>query len=414
MHHKASLPSAPLSTFALLAGCGAFLYAICAGFRDNYGIMLPYIVTGSGISYATVSFVIALGQLLFGAMQPAFGFLALRQGVRRTLFLGAGMMLIGLWLVPLSTNVPLLVLSLGILLPTGTAAASYGMIVGLISPQLSVRQAAVASGFVAAGIGIGICLLSPAIQAAIAAQGLTRAVALLTVPLLLLFPVCWLLTRNSQCTPTRATSDTPDYHHDPAVGTTPRLGEMLREAFAHTTYRRLTLGFFTCGFHMALIQTHLFSQLTAFGVTEQAAAWALSTYGIGVIAGGVGSGQACTRYVMSQVVAWLYASRCLWVLLLLLPLPLPALFAVIFMLGATGPATLAPTGGLVQRLFGPARLATLLGVVYLVHQVGAFCSAFAGGVCRHYSGSYTAVWYVDIAFCLAAAIACWGIREETV
>ncbi len=410
LHEAAAVPAHPdasLRTLLLYTACGTFLYAICAGFRDNYGIMLPYIVGSSGMPYATVSFVIALGQLLFGAMQPVFGLLALRRGARCSLWLGAAMMLVGLWLIPFSASTPMLTLALGVLLPSGTAAASFGMIMGLISPRVGTGQAHAASGFVAAGIGMGICLLSPVIQAVIAAHGLFNAVFVLTGPLLALFPVSWLLTRGPG-TPGSYTADSSLYKAVP-----PRVGvwEMFREAFQSGTYRRLTLGFFTCGFHMALIQTHLFSQLTSFGVAEQAAAYGLSVYGIGVVCGGVGSGQACARFSMSQVVGWLYASRCLWVALLLMPLPLPALFVVIFLLGATGPATLAPTGGLVQQLFGPARLATLFGFVYLVHQIGAFCSAWAGGLCRQLTGGYAGVWYMDIVLCLVAALACWSIRE---
>ena len=31
-------------TVVKYTACATFLYAICAGFRDNYGIMLPYLV----------------------------------------------------------------------------------------------------------------------------------------------------------------------------------------------------------------------------------------------------------------------------------------------------------------------------------------------------------------------------------
>ena len=97
--------------------------------------------------------------------------------------------------------------------------------------------------------------------------------------------------------------------------------------------------------------------------------------------------------------------------LLLLPLPVPVLFAVIFMLGATGPATLAPTAGMVHKLFEPARLATLLGFVYFIHQIGAFTSAWSGGLCRSLTGSYSGIWYADIVLCLCASLACLSIRE---
>ena len=406
-------PGATLHTLLLYTACGTFLYAICAGFRDNYGIMLPYIVGFSGISYATVSLIIALGQLLFGAMQLVFGLLALRTGARFTLYLGVLMMLAGLLLIPFSTSAPMLTLSLGVLLPSGTAAASFGMIMGLLSPKFSTNQAHTAAGFVAAGIGMGICFLSPVIQSVIAAHGLFNAVLVLTAPLIMLFPVSYMLTRDAPM-PRKAgqAAGVPAQSAAATADGPVSVKEMFRQAFLSGTYRRLTLGFFTCGFHMAMIQTHLFSQLTNFGVSERAAAYAISTYGIGVICGGVGSGQACARFSMSRVASLLYASRCLWVVLLLLPLPLPVLFAVIFMLGATGPATIAPTSGMVQKLFGSMRLPTLFGFVYLMHQIGAFCSAWAGGLCRQITGSYSGVWYADIALCFIAAIACWGIKKE--
>ena len=55
--------------------------------------MLPYLVQRAGISYATVSFVIALGL-------PLFGLLVLRSSARRVLCLGALMMFSGLLLLP--------------------------------------------------------------------------------------------------------------------------------------------------------------------------------------------------------------------------------------------------------------------------------------------------------------------------
>ncbi|MDE7065664.1 MAG: MFS transporter [Desulfovibrionaceae bacterium] len=394
-------PSIFSHDFVLYTTCGTFLYAICAGFRDNYGVMLPYIVDWSGLSHAEVSFIIALGQLLFGLMQPVFGLLALRTSNRFVLCVGSLMMLSGLALIPASRSAWMLTFSLGILLPSGTAAASFGIIMSCISPRLPPVKVHISSGFVASGIGIGICILSPLIQSLITARGLTSALMFLSIPVLLLIPISLLLTRVAGAPQTKA-----------PVRAEESAADMLHNAFRNPVYRRLTFGFFTCGFHMALIQTHLFSQLTSFGLTEKTASLALSVYGLGVIAGSTGSGMACARFAMSRILGGLYISRCAWVILLLLPLPQPALFAVIFLLGMTGVATVAPTSGLVNKLFGPLRLATLFGLVYLVHQIGAFCSAWVGGLCLRYTGSYSGIWYADIALCLLAGLACLSIREH--
>lgn len=380
--------------------CATFLYAICAGFRDNYGIMLPYLVEWSGISYSSVSFIIALGQLFFGLMQPVFGFLALRTSARLVLCLGASMMLTGLALIPYSNGMFMLTLSLGILLPAGTAGSSYGLIMSCLNQTLTPHQAHVSSGFVAAGIGFGICILSPVIQSVVSAYGIVKGILLLSVIVSLLIPASLWMTRN-------LSASRPGQTARPKAS----LKEIFLPALKHPAYRRITFGFFTCGFHMAMIQTHLFSQLTTFGIPEHAAAYGMSVYGLGVITGGVGSGMACARYRMSRILGVLYGSRCIWVLLLLMPLPVPVLFAVIFMLGATGPATLAPTSGMVHKCFDPARLATLLGFVYFIHQIGAFTSAWAGGLCRSITGSYAGIWYADILLCLLAALACLSIKE---
>lgn len=380
--------------------CATFLYAICAGFRDNYGIMLPYLVEWSGISYSSVSFIIALGQLFFGLMQPVFGFLALRTSPRLVLCLGASMMLTGLVLIPYSSNMFMLTLTLGILLPAGTAGGSFGLIMSCLNQTLTPHQAHISSGYVAAGIGFGICILSPVIQSTVAAYGIVKGILLLSFIVALLIPASLWITRNI----------TPAKRSASAAAKKPAK-EIFREALRVPAYQRITFGFFTCGFHMAMIQTHLFSQLTSFGIPEHAAAYGLSVYGIGVIVGGVGSGMACTRFLMSRILGVLYGSRCLWVILLLLPLPVPVLFAVIFMLGATGPATIAPTSGMVHKLFDPAHLATLFGFVYLIHQIGAFTSAWSGGLCRSLTGSYAGIWYADIVLCLLASLACFSIRE---
>lgn len=389
----------PGKTFVLCTLCGTFLYAICAGFRDNFGIMLPAIVAERGLSYATVSFIIALGQLFFGLMQPVFGFLSVRKSPRFVLFSGIFLMLAGLATSAVTHSATLLTIAMGILLPSGTAAASFGIIMSCLLPVFSDRQAHTASGFIAAGIGLSICLLAPLLQYSLASRGLVTTLFLLSTPIILLVPVAIFLTHVGKAAMKVVESTRESF------------ADMLRLAAASPAYRRVSFGFFTCGFHMALIQTHLFSQLTAFGIPDRLASWGLSVYGLGVIAGSISSGMACRCFPMERILGCLYSSRCLWVALMLLPLPYWALFAVIFCLGLTGVATVAPTSNLIGTLFGPRRLATLFGFTYLLHQLGAFCSAWSGGLCLRYTGDYSGIWYADIALCFLAGAACLTLRR---
>jgi predicted MFS family arabinose efflux permease len=75
-------------------------------------------------------------------------------------------------------------------------------------------------------------------------------------------------------------------------------------------------------------------------------------------------------------------------------------------------STVPPTAGLVAKMFGPANMAMLFGVVMLAHQVGGFMGAFLGGYVFQVTGSYDIVWYIDIALAAGAALVNLPIRES--
>lgn len=60
----------------------------------------------------------------------------------------------------------------------------------------------------------------------------------------------------------------------------PLLRPLLNAAFRDRSYLLLSLAFFTCGFHMAIIETHLYTQFTAYGFSEQHVTYTFSLYGI--------------------------------------------------------------------------------------------------------------------------------------
>lgn len=385
------------TNFVAYTTLGIFVYAICAGFRDTYGVMLPYIAAEKGFAFASVSLVIAIGQLCFGFMQPAFAYFALLYSNRLAFLAGASLMLAGVALIPLATNLWLLILALGILLPSGTASASFGLLMSSVAPKLNPGARQLASGIVASGIGVSICLLSPIIQTRFANQGLYAGLLFLGVLVALLCPVSYLLTRK----------DTRKQRSKQTLA----FATILKTGFGSPAYRLLLFAFFMCGIHMALIQTHLFSQLRAFGVPDHLAAYGLSIYGIGVIVGSTCSGAACARLPMSVILGLLIGSRVIWVGILLLSLPGWAIFVDIFMLGLTGVATLSPIGALLTKIFGVTLMPTLFGMAYVIHQIGAFCSAWGGGICFQLTGSYSAMWYADILLSFLAALACFAILK---
>jgi len=66
---------------------------------------------------------------------------------------------------------------------------------------------------------------------------------------------------------------------------------------------------------------------------------------------------------------------------------------------------LAPLiGGIVAEIFGTRYLATLLGVSFVVHQVGSSLGAWGGGLIFDLSGSYEPAWQIGTLIGFAAGV----------
>jgi predicted MFS family arabinose efflux permease len=126
-------------------------------------------------------------------------------------------------------------------------------------------------------------------------------------------------------------------------------------------------------------------------------------------------GWALGRWRMKSLLALVYAVRALAVLVFLLaPKTGPAVLLFAAVMGLTFLSTVPPTAGLVAKFFGLANMATLFGIVMLSHQVGGFLGAWLGGRVFEATGSYDAVWTVDILLAVGAALLNLPIREARV
>lgn len=190
------------------------------------------------------------------------------------------------------------------------------------------------------------------------------------------------------------------------------IGALLKTAMCCRNYQYLMIGFFTCGFHMAIIETHFYSQIISYHIEGAWAAIAYSVYGVAVMAGALGSGFLSSKVKMKNVLGALYGSRVFIVLaFLLLPKTLPMVLCVAVLLGLTAAATVVPTAGLVGREFGSHTLGTLFGFVFLCHQLGSFFSAWLGGVCLSWTGDYAIIWSASAILSVLASAVSFRISE---
>ena len=187
----------------------------------------------------------------------------------------------------------------------------------------------------------------------------------------------------------------------------------MKQAVSDPDYRRLIIGFGTCGFHMCIIQTHIFSQIVSYGISESIASLAYTVFGLTSMAGSILCGFLCQRLPLKNVLGSLYGIRAVIVtVFLLLPKTVFAVFLFITILGMTGDATVTPTSEIVSRRFGPENLGFLFGITFVGHQIGGFLSSWLGGVFITQSGNYQAIWLFDVVLCAVAAAASYSIHRD--
>ncbi|MGZ8291367.1 MAG: MFS transporter, partial [Telluria sp.] len=193
------------------------------------------------------------------------------------------------------------------------------------------------------------------------------------------------------------------------------LRAQMRLALRDRSYLCLHAGFFTCGFHIAFLVTHLPGEVGLCGLPASVSAAALALIGLFNIAGSLSAGILAARYRMKHMLVAMYASRAV-IILIYMAAPKTAWTFYIFAaaLGFTWLATVPPTAGLVAKLFGVRYLATLFGLTLLSHQVGGFFGAWLGGLSFVAYGDYTWMWYADIVLAIGAALINLPIREERV
>ena len=201
-------------------------------------------------------------------------------------------------------------------------------------------------------------------------------------------------------------------HHD---GEHVSLREVLGQARTHRGFQLLTLGFFTCGFQLAFIATHLPGYLVMCHMPIGLGATALALIGLFNMLGSWACGWLGGRYRQHHVLGWLYLLRGAAIALFFL-LPKTDASVVIFaaVMGLTWLGTVPLTSGLVAKVFGTRHLGTLFGVCFMSHQVGSFLGAWLGGYVLDVTGSYNLIWAVTAILGAAAAALHFPIDDASV
>ena len=390
----------PLVLVTVMLAGGILL--ITMGIRQSVGLFVGPINTSTGLGITSISLALAIGQFTWGAIQPIAGAAADHWGARPVLLAGLAVMALGCLLTPWMDSASGLTLTMGVLASAGAGACSFSVLIGAAAQRLSPQDRGAASGWINAGGSLGQFVLAPLTQKCIQTLGWMGAMWASAAVTLMAIPMALGLAPSRSATA-----------H--VVGAPGGMRQAIAQAFADRSYWLLHLGFFTCGFHIAFLITHLPTEIGLCGLSPEVASWSLAFIGIANIVGSVYAGNSINRYRSKYLLAVMYGSRALIVLwYLAMPKTEWVFYLFAVGLGLSWLATVPPTAALVGKLFGVRYLATLFGLTLLSHQVGGFLGAYLGGLALSATGDYQWMWWADVALAALAAVFNLPIREEPI
>ncbi len=376
---------------------GGVVVFLAVGLRHSFGLFLkPVTQDLSAVNRETFGFALALQNLMWGLAQPIAGMIADRFGTARVVFVGGALYASGLVCASLSSTALGLTLGFGLLVGIGLSATTYAVVLGAVGRRFPAEKRTTALAVATLGGSIGIFLSVPITVSLVENLRWPIALALLAILAVLMCFMSPLLSGKSGA-------------NEPGQS----IRTSLVEALHHKGYVLLISGFFVCGFQLAFIGIHLPAYLLDRQLSEWLGGAALATIGAANIFGTLAFGALGDRLSKKNVLAVLYVIRAA-VIAAFVFVPPTAFSTLVFsaIIGFTWLGTVPLTTGIVAQIFGARHLATLVGVVFLMHQLGSFLGAWLGGLAFEQTGSYDIIWSSVIALGILAAFLHWPIDER--
>ena len=399
-----SSESFTISKKALITLIAASIVVIISlGIRQTFGLFYFDFNTDLDISISHFGFVMGLQLLLWGVFSPLFGVLTDKYGGAVAIFIGFAFYLIGVLLFYSGYNTGgYFTLTIGVMIGIGLGSTAIGIPVSVVAKHFPASNRTIATGIVTCAGSFGYFVSPLLVRYSLVETGWENT--LLYFSLLLGLGLVVALFVSTPKIPVGVNQDNNQ---------TAR--EALKEAFANKSFIYLTLGFFVCGWHIALVATHIPTYMADKGLPDWTPAMVLALIGVFNMAGTITSGYLATRYSKKKILSAIYLLRGVSIIYFIF-LP-PSIFnSVVFgvTFGFLWLSTVPPTNGIVAHIFGTKYVGLLYGIVFVSHQIGSFLGAYLGGVFYELNGNFDYAWYGSIALSLFAGLIHLPIIEKAI
>ena len=377
---------------------------ISLGIRQTFGLFYFDFATDLDITISQFGFAMGLQLFLWGLFGPFFGIITDKYGGNVAIFIGFLFYLAGLILFYTGFNTGFFfTLTIGILIGVGLGSTAISIPVSIVAKHYPISTRTIATGIVTSAGSFGYFVSPLLVEYSLVEAGWQN-----TLLFFIFFLGLGLLVALFINTPTKPAGSTEQENNQTAR-------EATIEAFSNKSFIYLTLGFFVCGWHIALVATHIPTYVNDRGLPDWCAAAILALIGLFNMVGTLTAGYLSTRFSKRKILSAIYLLRGVSIIYFIF-LPPSVFNAMVFGItfGFLWLATVPPTNGLVAHIFGTKYIGLLYGFVFLSHQVGSFLGAYLGGVFYDLYGSFDYAWYASIALSIFAGIIHLPIKEKAI
>jgi MFS family permease len=369
----------------------ALLLTLGMGIRQSFGLFLAPVTQDLAITAAQFTLALAIQNAVWGLSQAFVGALADRFGLRITMVAGAAIYVVGLGIMAAAQGALALAVS-GALVGVALSCTASSLAMTAVVRAVSAERRSMMLGIVAAAGSLGTLVLPLVTQALLVREPWQIGMLFFVMLTIAMLPAAYMASGADRI---------------PAPNTTATsMREVLGQAMRNRPFLVMSGAYFVCGLNLIFLTTHLPAYLAICGQNPMLGAQALAVIGGTSALGSLVTGWLGGKYPKHIILGLLYILRSfVFAAYFVLP-PTPA--STLVFAAAMGllwwPGLQPLIGGLVAENFGTRYLATLLGLSFVVHQLGASLGAWGGGLMFDLFGTYDRAWQIGTLIGFAAGV----------
>jgi predicted MFS family arabinose efflux permease len=377
---------------ALILIGASVLMSLALGMRQCLGLFLPPMTHDLGLTASDYTLAIAAQNIAWGVSQAPLGAVADKWGLRPVMLFGAALYVVAMVIMAFAGGVPTLALS-GVLMGVSIACTGSSLAMTATARAVSPARRSMLLGVVAAFSSVGTLVIAPLLQFMLERWDWRLGAALFVVLALVMVPAAFM-------------AGAVDLVPQPVEKRAPMsMGEVVGLALRNRRFVVLGCTYFVCGLQLIFVNTHLPNYLAICGQDPMLSATALAIIGGVNVLGSWTAGWLGGLYPKYILLGLTYLARSLVLMVYFIIPPTPTstlVFAAA--MGMLWLGVIPLVSGYVAELFGTRYMATILGLSFVIHQMGSVIGAWGGGMMFDAFGSYDLAWRIGVLIGIGAGV----------